>query len=118
MKKEKPFSYENKETPPLPGTLDLIILDGRFAQCINASRGGGMTVMFIEDRSVVSIPFRRLYEYKYEKPPRGIFTAIDLVKDVLMSEKQLKMVHWGPEQKKHPYLREEVAFFGTYTKKD
>ena len=118
MDKERPFSPETKKIPPIPSRLDLILIDGKFAQCKGGDIDMGVTIMFIEDKSSVRISPEEWTKYTYEAPPKNMHFGSDLVENGLMNEEQLQRVHWGPEQEEYPELRGQVRFFGTYNKGD
>ncbi len=102
---------QNKETPR-PETRDLILIDGRFAQY-----GGGaqrIFIRFIDDNSKAVMTEEAWNKYSYEKPPKEIFLAEQLVENGLMTKEQLEKVYWGPEQETNPCLKGEVGFFGIY----
>jgi hypothetical protein len=115
--KERPFSPETKEVPPIPNTRDLVLIDGQFAQFCGGSPEEGVSLRLIEDSKSVHINPEEWLQYEYTKPPSDIFTARELVEKGLMSKGQLEKVFWGSEEDRYQYLKGEVAFFGTYTKK-
>lgn len=79
---------------------------------------GGVTLNLIENKTRdFFISPGEWMDYEYAKPPLDVNVAEDLVEKKLMSEDQLSKIYWGPEEKDHPDLKGQVAFFGTYTKK-
>ncbi|MBD3327701.1 hypothetical protein GF340_00170 [Candidatus Peregrinibacteria bacterium] len=118
MNKERPFSPEIKESPPVPGTLDLILINGKLAQCKGGNIDMGVTVMYVDDKSSRRISPEEWSQYDYEAPPLGSRTAQSLVENGLMNSEQLQKVHYGREQDELSHLRGLVKFFGAYTKRD
>lgn len=106
-------SFENqepKEKTPRPNTLDVIKIDGRWAQVI----APGGSIKYLDDESLAFIDWQDyLYIKDWEK-----LTVSDVKKLSNFPKEELERVHWGPEQKKHPYLREQVRVFGEFNKRN
>ena len=117
---------DQKETPaPEPSLLDVVIIDGRLAQVSFDNKH----ILFLDEKSVTSRisklqgsrKYGKLYkinwkEYDYEKV-HGASTVGDLRDKGEISDDEYMTVHWGPEEKADPYMRDGVIFFGKLTKK-
>jgi hypothetical protein len=114
---EKPASLEAGVLPPYPGTQDLVLIDGKYAQCVSADK---YRVVFylLDDSAELFIEPEEWAKYDYKKPEGDVIDAGGLMKKGLMSKEQLEKVNWGSEEKKHPELKELVTFFGAYAKKE
>lgn len=116
--KDNPSPLEAKESPPVPNSRDLVLIDGQFAQCCAGSSGGVITFRLLENQSEgIRISPEEWSQYEYQEPSADMICARQLVEKGLMSEEQLGKVFWGPGEEKNPYLKGVVTFFGTYTKK-
>lgn len=105
-------SLENrgfKEQTPRPHLLDIVKIDGRWAQVIL----GGRHIRYLDDESEVSINWD---DFLLTKDWKG-WPVGDVKKSASFTEEELKHIHWGPEQEQHPYLREEVRVFGEFERK-
>jgi hypothetical protein len=103
-------SPEQKEQIPRPHTLDVVKIDGRWAQ-IKSSR----MVKFLDNSSIEDIDWD---DYRMVKDFGGR-TVGDILKFLgeALSENEIENIHWGPEAKKHPDLKMYVSAFGEYVKK-
>ena len=91
--KENPLvKKESKEPTPRPNLLDVVNVDGRFAQV----RIGGNHIKYLDNESVVEIDWS---EYSFLKPSLHKTHVIDLVRENKISEKEYRVIHWGSEQK-------------------
>lgn len=115
---KQPSSPEIRMMPPFPATLDLVVIDGQFMQCISADPKDGVSFVLLGDRSKgINITSEEWEKYEYEAPPGNVIDARGLVEEGLMTDEQLEQVYWGPEEDGHPLLKEVVTFFGTFTKR-
>ena len=54
--------------------------------------------------------------FKLTKDWRGL--PVSYIKELTkFSDKEIEHIHWGPEEKQHPYLKGVVAVFGEFEKK-
>ena len=103
---------ENKEsikTIPLPQALDVVCIDGRWAQAYSDDGD----IIYLNDKSKY---ITTIIPDEYAFQPFSGYVA-DLVREGQITSKEYMAIHWGPEQKKDPYLRHHVTVFGKYTKK-
>lgn len=116
---EKYFSPKNQELPPMPNTLDLILIDGQFAQVVATyDEANGITLKLVENSDAFLEIFpEELSLYQYTKPELNIISAGDLVKTGQMSAEQLEKVYYA-KGVDDLARKKEVRFFGTYTKKE
>ncbi len=108
-KQRMPENIESTEPTPRPNLLDVVKIDGHWAQVV----GGGKLLLYLDDKSTESIDWN---DFKFTKDWKGL--PVSFVREsVDFTEKELKRIHWGPEQKYNPSLREEVSVFGEFEKK-
>ena len=110
MPEKRPFeNSELVEPTPRPNLLDVVKIDGRWAQV----KGAGNYVTHLDDNSWVAIKWD---DFKLTKDWKGL-SVIVVKGSTDFTEKELKRIHWGPEQEQHPELREAVSVFGEFEKK-
>ncbi len=110
---EEQKAFENKESTeptPRPNLLDVVKIDGRWAQTIL----GGECVRYLDDDSKVFINWDDFIFVKDWKT----LPVWKVKESTSFTKKELRQIHWGPEQEKHPYLREAVRVFGEFEKRD
>ena len=99
-----------------PATLDIIKIDGRWAQVSTAAKDlGFVTVRFLDDGTVERAD---LGEY-YLAREFGLGATVGSLKEISgqgLSAKEAENVRWGPEEKDHPHLKGMVTVFGEYKK--
>ena len=92
-----------------PALLDIVKIDGRWAQV----GGAGRVVRYLDTNEEARIDWSG---YTLEKRVDRAIRNLDSV-GLSMTEDEKSRIHWGSEQKEHPQLREEVTVFGTYHSK-
>lgn len=108
---EKLETIISPEITPQPNTLDVIKINGRWAQ---AKSSGSLTgsIKYLDDGSMELITWN---EYDYQSSEN--IDVGDLMDKKEIGEKEFMNVHWGSEQDKKPSLRRHVTVFGEYHKK-
>lgn len=105
--RENDFSPETG----LPDLLDIVKLDGRWAQV----KLGGETVTFLDDGTEMDVDWNA---YRLARPFHSL--AANFLKDQFGEEipdGELARAHWGPEEKEHPELKGQIRVFGEFVKK-
>lgn len=105
-----------------PALLDVIKIDGRWAQVGPASD----TIKFLDEKvkgkSNTHIVNWDDYEFNFIFPDKLKIRYQASVQDILnkgmISQEECNVVHWGPEQEEYPYLRGQVSVGGIYKKKE
>lgn len=106
---------------PRPGLLDVVLLDGMWAQvCPTKDQ-----VKFLGDlaeghNEAIDVDWDRMdFEPYFATPttniPKG--HVMDLVKNGEITNEEYLAVRWGPEQEKNPELRQHVTVCGKYSSK-
>jgi len=103
------MSIENKENLKLPSLLDIVKIDGRWAQV----RAGGNTVLFLDDGDAQPIDWDD-YELDRHDGRALIYTKESLE----LEPEEILRIHWGPEEKIKPSLKLECTYFGDFIKKE
>ncbi|MCX6785689.1 MAG: hypothetical protein NTZ18_02430 [Candidatus Komeilibacteria bacterium] len=104
---------ERKEENPWPKPLDIVKIDSRWAQV--ASGDSPKTgLQFLDNLETKIIDWDDYLLIEKIDLPIAIFNQIAGEK---IGPAEINNVHWGPEQKQHPELREQVNIFGEYTSK-
>ncbi len=99
-------NHESVEKTPRPNTLDIVKIDGRWAQ------SNYNLITFLDDKTIFSINWD---DYKLVKEWGG--SPVSLVKErENFTEKEISNIYWGPEEKKYPKLKEQVSVFGEFEK--
>ena len=99
---------EPRETFERPHELDVVKIDGRWAQAKSSAR-----ITYLDDMSDALIDW---HDYRMIKDWKG--WMVQIVKEITaFSAQELKNIHWGPEEKEHPHLKEVVSVFGEFEKK-
>jgi len=107
MEKVVNNNNESVEKTPRPNTLDIVKIDGRWAQ------SNYNLITFLDDKTIFSINWD---DYKLVKEWGG--SPVSLVKkQAAFTKEEISRIHWGSEEKKYPYLKEEVSVFGEFEKK-
>jgi len=108
--KEQPFEkIESIERTPRPNLLDVVKIDGRWAQAVM----DGNWIKYLDDQSQVKINWDEFRRTKnWEELPVSM-----VKKSASFTPEELGRIHWGPEQEEYPYLREQVRVFGEFEKK-
>ena len=99
-----------EEKTPEPKTLDIIKIEGRWAQKITPS-----LIKFLDDNSAMQIDFN---DYKMIRSFRS--SPVSIIEKLFgekIGDAERKNIHWGPEQDRYPHLKELVEVFGEYVKK-
>jgi hypothetical protein len=106
---KKSENGETREPTPRPNLLDVVKIDGRWAQVILSGRD----IAYLDDGTSVEINWDNFIVVKEWK---GL-PVWKVRESTYFTDKELGHIHWGPEQKQHPHLKEEVRVFGEYIKK-
>ena len=103
------------QTAEMPGTLDLIIVDSRWAQVVSKmEHRSELMVKYLDDESFSWLDMRK---YKLErKVGMGLGLAMEMGK-VSMQDKEKAVVRWGKEQERMKDLVDQVTVFGEYRSK-
>lgn len=107
-KEKLPQNQESKEQTPRPNLLDVVKIDGSWAQVI----WFGNYIKYLDDESKVPINWD---DFMLVKDWNGL-TVIEVKESTSFTEKELTHIHWGPEQKQYPYLSGMVCVFGEFEK--
>src|SRR3989344_6573006 len=106
----------NKETEPEhPDTLDVIKINGRWAQFFHTGMFGDehgnkeayMLVKWLDSRES---------EHILIKDVKGKSYFAKIVRDIKdqLSEVEYSTIHWGPEEKEDPNIRDLVTVWGEF----
>ena len=109
---------ESGEPAPFPHTLDVVLIEGRFAQVAGVGTETS-SVIFLDGKAAGSPAIDHIdwREYRYERPPLGLRKFVKGWKSE-MPDGQYQAIIWSTEEaEKNDALRGDVTFFGTYTKK-
>lgn len=101
-------SVPEKEATPRPNTLDIVKINGRWAQT------NGNMVKYLDDGCEVSIDWS---SFNFVKDWAGHTVGLLMEQGQSFTPNEVAMVHWGPEQEEYPDLKKEVSVFGEYTSK-
>lgn len=105
-----------------PALLDVINIDGRWAQVGPASDKIRFLDERVQDKNKTHIVNWDEYEFEFVFPDKLKIqyqaSVQDLLNKGMISQKEFDVVHWGPEQEEHPYLRGQVSIGGVYKKKE
>ena len=104
-----PENEESVEKVSQPNLLDVIKINGRWAQVIL----GGDNIRYLDDYSIEVINWEK---YQLVINWKGL-AVISVKESCHFSEVELQRIHWGSEQKQHPRLKENVAVFGEFEKR-
>ncbi|MFA6095111.1 MAG: hypothetical protein WC757_04505 [Candidatus Paceibacterota bacterium] len=100
---------ESIEETPRPNTLDIVKIDGRWAQ------SNGNIIVFLDDGSGVFINWN---DFSLIKKYECTVGALMLKKEESFTDAEIESIHWGPEQNQYPHLKKAVTVFGEYERKD
>ena len=107
-------TIEGKEArTPRPNLLDVVMIDGKLAQVLPVDD----RICFLKERArtgKINAPIINWDDYD------GIVVdeeVQDLVARGEITNDEYNAIHYGPEQKESPHLRDYVTFFGRFTKK-
>jgi hypothetical protein len=104
---------EKKELPtPRPGLLDIVTIDGRVAQV------GPMKdeVQFLDEKIKHPATSHDINWNDFDC--EIVDTTLGTVREILnLTHEEFMCVHWGPEEKENPGIRNLVTFFGVFTRK-
>ena len=106
----KPEQEPNKITPE-PATLDVVSIDGRWAQMIT----NDLIVWLDSGDTTQKINWA---DYNYEPFDREGTLVRDLVDTGQLGDVEYNNVHWGPEEKESKNWKGMVTAFGRFTKKE
>ncbi|MDP1689412.1 MAG: hypothetical protein Q8L47_04800 [bacterium] len=99
---------QNKESELLPSLLDIVKLDGRWAQV----RAGGRSILFLDSGETKQIDWGQYELNKYvHQAMHYLPESKELTHDELMR------IHWGPEQEAKPSLKLQCTYFGDFSSK-
>ena len=105
---------ENTDETQRPGLLDVVKIDGRWAQV----RYGGNVVQYLDDNAQHQINWN---DYSLiRKWESGV--SVGLYREFKpgdINDAQLQNTYWGDNETKNPeYLKKQVHVFGEYKKKE
>ncbi|TSC60148.1 MAG: hypothetical protein LiPW15_26 [Parcubacteria group bacterium LiPW_15] len=109
------FSESEKENQEeLPATLDVVKIDGRWAQVVGSRDGDKRFVIkFLDNEKIDDVD---LAEYDLTRRFDMVVSRLKEFCGEELPKEQAKKVHWGPEQVENPELRGLVTVFGEYKK--
>jgi|GEM_PF-1953155 len=112
---EKIFFKKTVEQTPHPNLLDVVKIDGRFAQVL----GGGNYIKYLDDKSISSINWEEYFFKKFtdNNHYRDKLYVSDLLEKKLISFEEYMSVHWNEDKKEDIDNKRNVIFFGIYKKK-
>lgn len=89
-----------------PNLLDVVKIDGRWAQVV----GGGNYVKYLYDATEAGVDWANLRLTK-----RWDAQVYSVRKSENFTPEELKNIHWASgEQEKYPHLKEEVRVYGEF----
>lgn len=109
------FSENEKENQEeFPANLDVIKIDGRWAQ-VAASKADSGTVLikFLDNDEVADLD---LADYELTRRFNMVVSHLKQFFGEELPKEQAAKVHWGPEEAEKPELRGLVTVFGEYKK--
>lgn len=104
---EKLETIISPEITPTPHLLDVVKINGRWAQVIDLKY-----IKYLDDESVEPITWD---EYDYQRGEN--IDVGDLMDKKEINEAEFMNIHWGADQETNPSLRNHVTVFGEYYKK-
>lgn len=108
---------ENRQSAPCPHLLDVVQVDGRWAQVIMTGKLNN-TIKYLDDQSIEHIKWEEFDCKTFSKYPNTTFIYVgDLLREGKISPNEYEKIHWGPEQEEYPFLKKNVEVFGIYTRK-
>ncbi len=109
------FSESEKENQEeFPATLDVVKIDGRWAQVAASKAGGGeVVVKFLDNDEVAGLD---LADYELTRKFNMVVSHLRQFFGEELPKEQAEKVHWGPEETEKPELRGLVTVFGEYKK--
>lgn len=111
---EKNYNQSEKEKTYLPNTLDIVLIDGKFTQCIAVHPDVRTSFVSIEDKSVIiDIEPNEWNKYDFIPAKWDVHNAKMLVEKGLMSHEQFIKVHWSTSQEENNKLQGLVTYFGS-----
>ena len=100
---------QNKNVDLLPSLLDVVKIDGRWAQV----RAGGRSILFLDSGEAKQINWS---EYDLKKYVHQAMHYLPESKELTPDE--LMRIHWGPEQETKPSLKLQCTYFGDFKSKE
>ncbi len=106
---------EQKESQtPRPSLLDVVKVDGRWAQVVP----GLDSIAFLDEKT--GDKFQVIHkinwdDYEFERLNDRYVS--DLMEQSKMTKDEYEKIHWGHEQQEHPEAKGYVVVFGEYRKK-
>lgn len=98
----------NNEGIHRPHLLDVVKVNGRWAQVQFA----GNHITYLSDGVMDEIDWKN---YVLKKDWKGL--SVSTVKKVeVFSDEEIAQIHWDPEEKEHPKLKEQVSVYGEFEK--
>lgn len=99
------------EPTPEPGGLDIVKLDGRWAQVY--STGGRSAVKYLDDGSNADILWS---DYRMTRRTESHVRLLNQRNEGLTDE-EMSRLRWGSEQEADPDIVQEIHVFGEFEKK-
>jgi hypothetical protein len=109
------FSENKKENQEeFPATLDVVKIDGRWAQVVGSKDGSAEVVIkFLDNDEVAGLD---LGDYELTRRFNMVVAHLKQFFGEELPKGQAEKVHWGPEEIEKPELRGLVTVFGEYKK--
>lgn len=107
---EKFIPNESPAETPQPNELDLVKINGRWAQVISA----GQRVKYLDDLKTEVIDWN---DYKVLRSFNLPIWGIELLYGEKLTGEEMQNVRWGPEETAQPELKKNVRVFGALVKK-
>ncbi|MFH0828830.1 MAG: hypothetical protein V1907_01475 [Candidatus Kerfeldbacteria bacterium] len=104
--------HRESELDLQPCLLDLVKIDGRWAQVISGPETS--QVLFLDNGSGDTI---RWSDYTLARP---LHTHVRLIQERgrVFTDEELSRIRWGSEQKEKPDLVQEISVFGEFTRRE
>jgi hypothetical protein len=103
-------SSGEREVTPRPNLLDIVMIDGRWAQVIFT----GNVIKYLDDNQNESIDWD---DYILRTK---INSCVRIARDErghTFTAQEMRNMHWGPEDQESPELKDEINVYGIYEKK-
>ena len=108
---KKSPEYNN---PIIPGTLDLVILDGRWAQVNNSGIGVEVLISYLDNGETANVTWA---DYQLENYFDSSLALLLETNKVKITNEEKSQIHWDVDQSKNLKLVDIIIVFGVYKKK-
>lgn len=101
-----PESSGSQDKIPKPNLLDVVKINGRWAQVV----ADGRRVNYLSDGTGEDIDWSK---FKMTKSWHGL-PVYHVGRESNFTEEEIDHIHWGPEEKDNPRLKTVVSVFGEF----